>query len=38
MKKIAILFAVGFLEFKFRVSCNQCVPFRLLVPLGKEQA
>lgn len=30
--------AVGFLEFKFRVSCNQCVPFRLLVPFGKEQA
>ena len=27
--------AVGFLEFKFRVSCNQCVPFRLLVPFGK---
>ena len=30
--------AVGFLEFKFRVSCNQRVPVRLLVPFGKEQA
>ena len=30
--------AVGILKFKFRVSCNQRVPVRLLVPFGKEQA
>ena len=30
--------AVGFLEFKFRVSCNQRVLVRLLISLCKEQA
>lgn len=32
------IYAVSFLEFKFRISRNQCVPVRLLVSFGKEQA